>query len=377
MTNLIKKHLTALLSSAIALINGIILAYSTYADMGIAPSKSGISLSLFIILSLVSLFIFVREAVSLFSESRRIIKINNKNKISTIKYKDKISKYLIDFIATGGDIVIVSRNLSWITRDVIWRMEDKAKSGELTIFIPFPDSLGVSEKLKKFGADVRYYGGLVDDATWFLETRFTIAQWRSSSKRMTFPKTLSEYHYNYELVPSEPTMDIALDLVRLLDKATATQAKRKRGSIMSCEIIELITTGLVSEIQSIPYSREIYAEIIQKAKNSFASYLEEVNFCKLDTISEILASMHYTIEEIGESYIIAKCHGQTHLFYCAERPQKEFKEFPSLVDEQINEQSITRIFYQYLLSVIARSSDTVMFNPLEHQFISNCLSIRV
>lgn len=204
-----KTKNSILISSLIAFVNSIILIVRTINDIqnSINLSLSYVLLTAYFLLSIASLYLFVIAFFSFLQDKKKVFKIAN---------KPGINKYLIDYIENGGRTVILSRDLSWINADIIGRIEEKAAKDELIIFLPKENT--ISRRLSQH-ADIRYFGDLItDSAHSIIKSRFTIIQWDSNSARITYPKQDHTHHYNYEFSINEPTMDIALDLIRLLIK---------------------------------------------------------------------------------------------------------------------------------------------------------------
>lgn len=216
-----KKNISSkLVSSIIALVNSLILLIKSVAEL----SDNNSVLDYFIIF-----FYFIILIVSgyICVESIKCFVKFKKSKIKVTK-KTEISRSLIQFMDNGGRTAILSRNLSWITDDFIGKLEKKSKDEELIVFIPKPNE--VSERLKKAGADVRYFGSLISDsADSVIKSRFTIIQWDSTSARITYPKQDHLYHYNFEYVIGDPTMDLAQDLIRLLIKLVPESREEEKN----------------------------------------------------------------------------------------------------------------------------------------------------
>ncbi|MCI8554394.1 MAG: hypothetical protein HFJ80_05555 [Clostridiales bacterium] len=84
-----------------------------------------------------------------------------------------------------------------------------------------------AERLKRAGADVRYFGALLSDsADSIIKSRFTIIQWDSHSARLTYPKEDQVYHYNWEYAAGDPATDLAQDLIRLLIKLVPEENRK-------------------------------------------------------------------------------------------------------------------------------------------------------
>lgn len=205
-----RKNIAKLVAEIIAFANSIILFVQS---IKVLINGSAIILDYYItcfyfIILVISLILLIGSVVEFVRYYRHVFKI---------KKKKAIAQYLVDFMINGGRTAILSRDLSWITSDYIGRLEKKSKRKELIIFIPQPNE--VSEKLRVAGADVRYFGSLISDsADSIIKSRFTIIQWDSTSARITYPKEDHLYHYNFEYVIGDPTMDLAQDLIRLLIK---------------------------------------------------------------------------------------------------------------------------------------------------------------
>jgi len=216
------KSLATLITSIIAFINSIIVLVRFIADVSVSsnPSPLYIIIAFYTIIAILSAILLAKEVITLFQERKRFFKIHEKGKIKS---------YLVDFIEKAGRTVILSRDLSWVDASIQSRIEDKARKGDLIIFIPKEND--ISKKLLRHGADIRYFGELLNDpADSIIKSRFTIVQWDSNSARMTYPKQYHSTHYNFEYVLNDPTMDVSLDLVRLLIRLIPAQVKVKNDT---------------------------------------------------------------------------------------------------------------------------------------------------
>ncbi len=205
-----KNNGAKFIAEIIALVNSVILFVQSIKTV-ISTNATHIDYyitCLYLIFLIVTVVMFLGSLVNF---------IKNKRYLFKVKEKQAIAKSLVDFMDNGGRTAILSRNLSWITDEFIGKLEKKAKGHELIIFIPCPNE--TSERLRKVGADVRYFNSLISDsADNIIKSRFTIIQWDSTSARITYPKEDHLYHYNFEYVIGDPTMDLAQDLIRLLIK---------------------------------------------------------------------------------------------------------------------------------------------------------------
>lgn len=205
-----KNYVSKFVAEIIALFNSVILFVQSIKTV---TNSSATSLDYYItcfylLILVVTIVMFFRSLADFVKYKRCLFKV---------KEKKAIAKSLVDFMDNGGRTAILSRNLSWITDEFIGKLETKARDHELIIFIPHPNE--TSERLSKAGADVRYFNSLISDsADSIIKSRFTIIQWDSTSARITYPKEDHLYHYNFEYVIGDPTMDLAQDLIRLLIK---------------------------------------------------------------------------------------------------------------------------------------------------------------
>ena len=205
-----KNNLSKFVAEVIALINSIILFVQSVktVTVGSATSLDYYITCFYLLTLIVTAIMFLGSLIDFIKYKKRLYKV---------RAKKAIAKSLVDFMDNGGRTAILSRNLSWITDEFIGKLERKAKDHELIIFIPHPNE--TSERLRKAGADVRYFSSLISDsADNIIKSRFTIIQWDSTSARITYPKEDHLYHYNFEYVIGDPTMDLAQDLIRLLIK---------------------------------------------------------------------------------------------------------------------------------------------------------------
>lgn len=203
-----KRGARYLAAEVIALINSGILFVKSVQDT-IAGNTTAFDYCLlraYFISLCISAYLFVCTVIDTLKTRKLTFKISNKS---------GIAEYLVNFMEKGGRTVVLSRDLSWVTDDLIGRLERKSRKKDLIVFMPRLNE--TAKRLQKAGADVRCFGeALTDGASNIVKSRFTIIQWDSYSARITYPKEDHSYHYNFEYVMGEPAMELAQDLIRLL-----------------------------------------------------------------------------------------------------------------------------------------------------------------
>jgi len=159
---------------------------------------------------LLGLFGLIYEIWNTVSDYRK-----DSNRIFSDVDKEGIDKYLTNFIETGESVAILSHDMSWINDQNFVMLKKKAERKELLLFLP-----AETEKvkvLKDLGADVRYFGSIINDpAKALIKSRMTVVNWNKPFPKLTYPIKKDGWHINYEVAAGEPANQLALDLIQLL-----------------------------------------------------------------------------------------------------------------------------------------------------------------
>lgn len=129
--------------------------------------------------------------------------------------KTGIDEYLTHFIETGESVAVLSHDMSWIDDANFEMLKNKAKRKELLLFLP-AETENVKQ-LKELGADVRYFGSIINDpAKALIKSRMTVVNWNKAFPKLTYPIKKDGWHINHEVPAGEPANQLALDLIQLL-----------------------------------------------------------------------------------------------------------------------------------------------------------------
>ena len=154
--------------------------------------------------------------------------------------KESIDKYLTHFIKTGESIAILTHDMSWINEENFQVLKRKAERKELLLFLP-SETEKVKE-LEKLGADVRYYGEIINDPTKALiRSRMTVVNWNKAFPKLTYPIKKDGLHINYEVSAGEPANQLALDLIQLLILTAQIAKKEEMYGMNLVRMLEELT----------------------------------------------------------------------------------------------------------------------------------------
>ena len=211
-----KKHLLTIVTSIITLLESIALIVGLFQESNIEEIGTvitGSSLRLLflyiggVILALLSLIFSITIA---FKEY-----LSQRDRVFEEHDKTNIDNYLTKFIESGESVAILTHDMSWINDDNREMLERKAKNRELLLFLPY-ETAQIKE-LEKMGADVRYFGKILNDpANALVKSRMTIVNWNTAFPKLTYPIKKDGLHINYEINNGEPANQLAVDLARLL-----------------------------------------------------------------------------------------------------------------------------------------------------------------
>lgn len=128
----------------------------------------------------------------------------------------KIKKFLREFLNSGQNAAIVTRDLSWAKSgsEEFTLLEKKAREGELEVFCKV-DAAPI-DALRKAGAQVHSYPG-----DFLPESRFTIIDYRKSGSRLAVGLVVEGKHTIFEYSDTDvPIFALAKDLVALCEAKT-------------------------------------------------------------------------------------------------------------------------------------------------------------
>lgn len=122
---------------------------------------------------------------------------------------DDIKRYLIKWMKSGGRTAIVSRNLSWVDVEAKELLVKKAKSSDLSIYVPHQTEL--TEELASHGAVIHVH----DKPT---RARFTIINEGRGDARVAVGAGVDDDHVIDEYSHNHPVLVLAEDLLSRLTK---------------------------------------------------------------------------------------------------------------------------------------------------------------
>ena len=129
---------------------------------------------------------------------------------------EQVKNYMKKYLERGGMSVIFTRKMSWATDT----LETKARNRQLEIYMQAPNS--TSKRLKDLGANIFYYGDVLNDS---FNTRFTIIKARSSSAELAIGETINDVHRIHKFTdPRDPAFSLARDVLALAEKSIPSQS---------------------------------------------------------------------------------------------------------------------------------------------------------
>lgn len=132
-------------------------------------------------------------------------------------FNDKgIDKYMCKWVSRPGRALILSRDLSWGTRDAARSaLQAKARARDLIIFMHSETDL--SRSLAELGASVSYYGS----SDFTPKSRFTILNYGRDCPRIAVGTTKWDKHLVYEYdIGDHPITALSDDLINLLARVS-------------------------------------------------------------------------------------------------------------------------------------------------------------
>lgn len=209
----IKTHFLQLLACATTVFESIIIINDLFEKSGdklCIMSENYPTWFFYAGIFLLGLFGLIYEIWHTISDYR-----NDSDRIFSDIDKERIDKYLTNFIETGESVAILSHDMSWINDQNFVMLKKKAERRELLLFLP-AETERVKE-LKEIGADVRYFGSIINDpAKALIKSRMTVVNWNKAYPKLTYPIKKDGWHINYEVAAGEPANQLALDLIQLL-----------------------------------------------------------------------------------------------------------------------------------------------------------------
>lgn len=235
----IKAHIIQLLACATTVFESVMLVIGLFEYNEEMESYifTGHHTFLFIYSALFFLAIFglLYEAGSAVSDYRK-----DCSRIFNDDDKESIDKYLTHFIKTGESVAILSHDMSWINDENYQVLKRKAERKELLLFLP-AETEKVKE-LEKLGADVRYFGSIINDpAKALIKSRMTVVNWNKTSPKLTYPIKKDGWHINYEVAAGEPANQLALDLIQLLILTHQAEKKEALSGMKLVYMLEELT----------------------------------------------------------------------------------------------------------------------------------------
>jgi hypothetical protein len=122
----------------------------------------------------------------------------------------QIRAYLVKWISSGGNAAILSRNMSWVDEHALQLLRERAKSGDLALYVP--QSTGAVQGLAEQGATVHEYGGQATKA------RFTIVNAGRGDARVAIGAVVGGKHVIREYGAGDPVLVVAQDLLDRLSQ---------------------------------------------------------------------------------------------------------------------------------------------------------------
>jgi len=184
------------------------LAESVYTLIQTILANQGVAIAVFSVLTSLALLSLILTTINEFKGHIRL------------KNKDKINKKIVNFIETSGETVILSRDLSWVTPEIISKLRNKVEIGEDRLMIFLPSENKKSKEIAEF-ADVRYFGDKIGKTNVDrLTSRFTIIHYGTDSVRITYPQEDTYWHINSEFSQGDAVLTLATDIIKLLDLIT-------------------------------------------------------------------------------------------------------------------------------------------------------------
>ena len=140
----------------------------------------------------------------------------HKRRLIPFDEKHKINDYMYQWIDTGGQVAIFTRDHTWVDDDRMRALlEKKAKRGELTICLPRHTSL--TEQLKQMNAKIYEYGSI----DHIPQTRFTVTHFGQAGAQVAVGRPQGQFHVIEEFAANDPAFHVAVDLVEITSKFSA------------------------------------------------------------------------------------------------------------------------------------------------------------
>lgn len=233
----IKSHLLQLLACATTFFESTVLINDLFereADMTYIASDQYLELLIYSILAFLAACGLIYEIVNAISDYRR-----DYGRIFSDDDKEGIDGYLSRFIDTGESVAILSHDMSWINDSNFLMLQKKAQRKELLLLLP--EATEKVNKLEEMGADVRYFGPIINDpANALIKSRMTVVNWNKTFPKLTYPIKKDGWHINYEVAAGEPANQLALDLIQLLILThQVTKKEAPSGMQLVCMLEEL------------------------------------------------------------------------------------------------------------------------------------------
>ena len=131
---------------------------------------------------------------------------------TTPKGRQRITRFMYDWIRNSGRTAIYSRDMSWATEDPVHcLLIEKARNDELVLVLPRPTPL--SAELEAAGAQIVTYMGINHDP----RARFTIADYGRGDARVAIGITQDSRHrIEVYAAGTDHAFQLSEDLLRIL-----------------------------------------------------------------------------------------------------------------------------------------------------------------